>query len=465
MIRNRAELARTPAHEVAFDCVAAGIQAAHPRTVVEEHVSLAGEDLQLGDRHVDLSSVDRVLVLGGGKAAGTAAAALESVLGNRIADGVVVTQSATACDRIRVREGAHPVPDQEGVDATRELLGLADSATAEDLVLAVITGGGSALMVAPATGVSLGDLQATTDALLQSGAAIGEMNAVRKHLSAVKGGRLARRAAPAQVVGVLFSDVVGNHLGTIASGPTAPDVSTYGDAIAVLDRCDIDVPPAVKRALDAGARSDRPETPGADNPAFERVDNRVLADGMTALEAAAESAESANYTPLVLSSGVRGEAREAAKTHVAVAEECRVTCHPVSPPAVVLSGGETTVTAPSDGEGGPNGEFALSAALELGERAVVASVDTDGIDGSGEFAGGIVDERTVGDGEGTTGGGDGMGAAGGKSAREVLDDHASHTFLASRNAAVRTGPTGTNVNDLRVLVVPERRPTTVSSLH
>lgn len=458
MIRNRAELARTPAHKVALDCVAAGIRAAHPQTVVEEQVSIAGDDLQIGDRHVDLSSVDRVFVLGGGKAAGTAAAALESVLGDRIADGVVVTQSTTSCDRIRVQEGAHPVPDQAGVDATRKLLELADSATAADLVLAVITGGGSALMVGPATGVSLADLQATTDALLQSGAAIGEMNAVRKHLSAVKGGRLARRAAPAEVVGVLFSDVVGNDLDTIASGPTAPDESTYGDAITVLDRYDVDVPAAVKRALDAGARGDRPETPVADNPAFERVDNRVLADGLTALEAAAERADSADYTPVVLSSRVRGEAREAAKTHVAVAEECRASGKPVSPPVVLLSGGETTVTDPGDSTGGPNGEFALSAALELDERAVVASVDTDGIDGAGEAAGGIVDEETVGGGEGVTAGGDGVRAGSTKSAREALDGHASHAFLASRNAAVRTGPTGTNVNDLRVVVVPERRP-------
>ncbi len=447
MIENRAKLTRTPAHEVALDCIAAGIRAAHPKRVIEENVVLAGDDLQVGQRHIDLSSVDRVLVVGGGKAAGTAAATLEAVLGDRIDDGVVVTDSPVPCDRIRVREGSHPVPDQQGVDGTRALLDLAESATASDLVLAVITGGGSALMVAPGTGISLSDLQATTNGLLQSGAAIGEINTVRKHLSAIKGGRLARRAAPATAVGIVFSDVVGNDLDTIASGPTAPDETTYGDAIAILDRYGVDVPPAVERALDAGARGDRPETPTAHNPAFERVDNRVLADGLTALEAAAEQARSVGYTPLVLSSRVRGEASEAAKTHVGIAEECQASSHPLSPPAVVLSGGETTVTAPGDGEGGPNGEFALSGAIELGERAVVASVDTDGIDGTGGAAGGIVDENTVATEEETS--------ANTTAAREALGDHDSHRFLRAQNGVVRTGPTGTNVNDLRVIVVPE----------
>jgi glycerate 2-kinase len=239
----------------------------------------------------------------------------------------------------------------------------------------------------------------------------------------------------------VFSDVVGNDLDTIASGPTAPDRTTYEDALAILERYEVDVPEAVRDRLQAGARGELPETPAADDSVFEGVTNHVLADGLTALEAAADRADSAGHTPLVLTSRVRGEAREAAKTQVAIAEESRASGNPVDPPAVILSGGETTVTDPGDGTGGPNQEFALSAALELRDPGiVVASVDTDGIDGSTDFAGGIVDNDTVTDsGE----------------AHEALRTHDSAPFLAACDAAVKTGATGTNVNDLRVIVVSE----------
>jgi glycerate 2-kinase len=441
MFTNRADLARTPAHELALDCIEGGIRAAHPATVVEQEVSVVDGELRVGDRRFDLAEADRVLVVGGGNAAGTAAAALEAVLGDRIDDGEVVTDDPSPCDSIRVREGDHPVPSDRGVEGTRQLLDLARSATEADLVLALVTGGGSALMAAPAEGISLSDMQATTDALLQSGATIGEFNAIRKHLSAIKGGQLARAAAPAQVAGLVFSDVVGNDLDTIASGPTAPDRTTYEDALAILERYEVDVPEAVRDRLQAGARGELPETPAADDSVFEGVTNHVLADGLTALEAAADRADSAGHTPLVLTSRVRGEAREAAKTQVAIAEESRASGNPVDPPAVILSGGETTVTDPGDGTGGPNQEFALSAALELRDPGiVVASVDTDGIDGSTDFAGGIVDNDTVTDsGE----------------AHEALRTHDSAPFLAACDAAVKTGATGTNVNDLRVIVVSE----------
>ena len=353
-----------------------------------------------------------------------------------------------------VREGDHPVPSERGVDGTRELLAAADAADEGTLILAAITGGGSALLAAPAGDVSLIDLQSTTDSLLASGADIHEINAVRKHLSALKGGRLARRAAPATVVSLIFSDVVGNDLSVIASGPVAPDESTFDEALAILERYGIDAPEAVTAHLEDGTSGEVDETPGVDDPAFATVSNHVVADGMTVLEAAQAAAAEHGYETLVLSSRIRGEARDAATTHVAIGEEVRATGTPVSPPAVLLSGGETTVTVRGNGTGGPNQEFATSAALELTggdedrdedrdeggdeRQIVVTAVDTDGIDGATDAAGALVDGTTVED----------LDAA-----REALTENDVYPYLESHTALVVTGPTGTNLNDLRVLVV------------
>jgi hydroxypyruvate reductase len=316
-------------------------------------------------------------------------------------------------------------------------------------VLAVITGGGSALLPAPAGNLSLADLQATTDALLESGAAIGEINAARKHCSALKGGRLGAVAAPATVATLVFSDVVGDDLGVIASGPTVLDPTTYADAVAVLDRYDLDVPAAVRDHLAAGAAGEIPETPGADAD-FGHVTTHLLANAWTAVDAAREVARERGYDPLVLSTRVRGEAREQGLAHVAVAEEVAATGTPVDPPAVVLSGGETTVTVRGEGDGGPNQEFALRAALELGGGGsdggsvggpVLAAVDTDGRDGASDAAGALVDVGTVPD------------ADAADAARAALADNDAGTYLDGRDALVRTGRTGTNVNDLRVVVI------------
>jgi len=434
VFENRDALARSPRHDLALDCLRAGVEAAHPDRVVREAVAVEGDRLRVGDERVDLSAVDRALVVGGGNAAGAAAAAVESVLGDRLDGGVVVTDDPADCERVRVRAGDHPVPTERNVAATRAVLDLAREAGADDLVLAVVTGGGSALLAAPA--VPLADLRTTTEALLDSPATIDEINAVRKHLSAVKGGGLARAAAPARVVGVVFSDVVGDDPGTVASGPTAPDPTTFADALAVLERHDVAVPESVRSRLAAGAAGDHPETPAG---GVAGASNVVVANGLTALTAAADRARAAGYEPLVLSSRVRGEAREAAKSAVAVAEEVAASGHPVDPPAALLSGGEVTVASPGDAPGGPNQEFGLSGALELrGDGTVLAAIDTDGVDGNSDAAGALVDGGTVQD---------------PARAREALAAHASGPYLAARDAAVRTGPTGTNVNDLRVLVV------------
>ena len=441
MIKNRQQIGGTDARELALDCVEAGIEAADPETVVPERVSLDGDVLTVAGSTYDLGDYERVLVVGGGNAAATVARALEGVLGDRLSDGVVVTDNPVETESVSVLPGDHPVPSERGEQSTREMLSTAEEATADDLVLAVVTGGGSALMPAPAAGVSLEDLQETTEALLASGATIHEINAVRKHLSDVKGGQLAATLAPATVVGVILSDVVGNDLDVIASGPVTPDGSTFEDALDVAERYDLDLPAAVAERLRRGAEGEIEETPGECDPAFEDVHPYVVADGNTALESAAAVARDRGYEPLVLSSRVRGAAREAAKTRAAVAEECAATGSPVEPPAVLLSGGETTVTITGDGTGGPNQEFALSAALELAEPGItVASVDTDGIDGKSDAAGGIVGADAE------------LPSA---EARDALANNDAGGFLERRDGVILTGPTNTNVNDLRVLVVDE----------
>lgn len=428
----------TSAHRTAAACLRDAIDAVLPDRVVRESVSLRGDTLAIGEESYDLSGFERVVVVGGGKAADGVADALEAVLGDRIDAGAVVTPTPGEGGRIERLPGDHPVPSERGVESARRLVELLDDADEDTLVLAVVTGGASAVIPTPAEGVSLTDLRATTDELLRSGADISELNAVRKHLSTLKGGGLARRAAPATVVGLVFSDVVGNDLGVIASGPTAPDETTYGDALSVLDRYDLSVPDSVRKRLERGGEGDLSETPTRGDGVFDSVRNHVLADGHTALSAAEETARERGYDAFVLSSRVRGEAREAAKTHAAVAEEIAATGDPVSPPAVVLSGGECTVTVRGDGEGGPNLEFCLSAARELETAAVVAAVDSDGEDGGTDVAGAVVDERTV---------------ESGDEAAAALADNDALPYLRARNALVRTGPTGTNVNDLRAVVV------------
>lgn len=438
MIRNREELATTEARELALGCLESGLEASDPVHVLQDAVSLDGSTLAIGESTYDLDAYERVLVVGGGKATGDQASALEKILGDRIDGGAIVTVEPVELADIDVHIGDHPVPSERGIEGTRAILDLLDGADDRTLVLGLITGGGSALLPAPADNVTLEDLQNVTEALLASGASIHEINAVRKHLSSIKGGGLARAASPATVVGLLMSDVVGDDLSVIASGPTVPDESTYDHAIGVLERYDIDPPKPVVHRLQAGARGELPETPTSSDAIFDRVTNHLTADGTTAVRAAKEHLASTRYNGLFLSSRIRGEAREAATSHIAIAEEIQATGHPVEPPAVVLSAGETTVTVRGDGDGGPNQEFALSAAIEQVPGVTLASIDTDGIDGASPAAGGLIDAGTVDDVD---------------RARDALGANDAYPYLTAQNGAVETGPTGTNVNDFRVMVV------------
>ena len=439
MITNRATLARTARHDHACEALTAGVAAAQPRTVLDDSLSLSDGVLTVGETEYDLDRYREVVVLGGGNAAGAVATALEDRLGDRIAGGLVVTDDPRETERIDVAEGTHPLPSEANVEGTRELLDRAAAVGEGSLVLGVVTGGGSALMCAPAEGVSLDEYRALTTALLESGASIDEINAVRKHVSALKGGQLARALAPATTVGLVFSDVVGNRLDVIASGPVSPDASTYEDARSVLDRYDLDAPAGVERVLSSGAEGTRQETPAEGDPAFERVSVHVLADNRTAIDAAASVLDGHGYTPVVLAAELEGEAESVGLTHGAIVREWLRGNGPVDPPLAVLSGGEATVTVTGAGTGGPNQEFALACGLDLlGTDALVAAVDTDGIDGPTDAAGALLSGADLDDPE---------------AAAAALDGHDVYPYLDEHGLLVRTGQTGTNVNDLRLVLV------------
>lgn len=400
----------------------------------------------------DLSHVTGdIYVLGAGKAGAAMSRAAEEVLGMRLAGGLVIVKDGHVGDapleRIEIVEASHPVPDHRGVEATGRLLEMAHRAGAHDLVLCLISGGGSALMPAPTDGLSLEDIQQTTQALLRGGASINELNAVRKHLSRISGGRLARAAAPARVLSLVLSDVTGSPLDVIASGPTAPDPSTFQDALDVLARYRLsgDVPPSVLDRLQAGTRGAVEETPKPHDPLFARVENTIVASNVIAVDAAAKKAGELGLDTIVMSTYIEGEASEVGLVLAGVAKEISTYSRPVARPGCVLFGGETTVTVRGNGVGGRNTELALSAALGMygmGPGVLVASLATDGGDGSSPSAGAIVDGTTIAEGE-----------ALGLNHAAALTNNDSYTYLSQVGDALMLGPTGTNVNDVMAVFV------------
>ena len=380
----------------------------------------------------------RLIVVGAGKAAAGMARAAETFYGERYPGvklgGLVITRygHSVQTEQIEVVEASHPVPDAAGVAATEEILALAEGLGKNDLLVCLISGGGSALLCAP-DGVTLSQKAALTQALLRSGADITEMNTVRKHLSRVKGGGLARAAFPARVVSLIVSDVAGDDLSVIASGPTVPDPSTLAEARAVLERYGLEPPLSFNRL---------PETPKPGDPIFERVHNHLIASAQGMLSATATFFRERGVAPLILSESVTGEAREIAKMHAAIARQVRAHEQPLGPPCVLLSGGETTVTVRGDGRGGRNSEFALSLALELnGLGGVYAlAADTDGIDGTEDAAGALITPQT-------------LVTTGRAEARRYLDNNDAYSFFERAGGLIHTGPTLTNVNDIRMILV------------
>jgi hydroxypyruvate reductase len=407
----------------------------------------AGDVAPLVERALQRLSVDpshpswrQLFVFGCGKAGGAMAAALERALGPRITEGLVVVKDGytVPTHRIALREAGHPVPDARGQAAAEEIVHRVRSAGADDLVFFLVSGGGSALTPAPVHGITLAEKQETTRLLLSAGATINELNAVRKHLSRFKGGQFARAAAPATVVALILSDVIGDPLDVIASGPTAPDPTTFADALAVLERRGVAylVPRAVLAHLEAGVRGETEETPKAGDPAFQRVTNVVIGNNALVVDAAAAEARRLGYRAEVLTRGLQGEAREIARELVARARA-------LPPRACLIAGGETTVRVKGTGRGGRCQEFALAAALELSpdDRLSVLAAGTDGTDGPTDAAGGIVDATSVARGE-----------RAGRPARAALDDNDAYTFLSAAGDLLVTGPTNTNLLDVYVLL-------------
>ena len=387
----------------------------------------------------------RTVVIGAGKASAAMARALEDHWAGPLT-GLVVTRygHAVPCQRIEIVEAAHPVPDVKGRDAAARILHMVQGLTEDDLVIALISGGGSSLLSLPAPGLTIEDKQAVNHALLRSGAHIGEMNSVRKHLSAIKGGRLAAAAAPAQVVTLVISDVPADDPSVIASGPTIADATTFAEARAVLAKYGITKPEAALRHLERAEN----ETPKPGDPALARASTIMIATPQTSLEAAAVAARDAGIKPLILGNAIEGEAREVGRVMAGIARQASLYDQPAAKPLVLLSGGETTVTVSGNGRGGRNVEFLLSLAVDLNEQPGVFALaaDTDGIDGAEEVAGAIITPDTI-----------SRAAAMGVNAKERLADNDGHGFFEALGDQVITGPTLTNVNDFRAILILEPR--------
>jgi hydroxypyruvate reductase len=391
--------------------------------------------------HLPVPPKGRTIVLGAGKASAAMARAVEEHWPGQL-EGLVVTRTGhgVPCERIEIVEASHPVPDARGRDAARRILALAESAGPDDLVLCLISGGGSALLALPAEGITLEEKQAVNRALLASGADITAMNTVRKHLSAIKGGRLAGAAYPAETVSLLISDVPGDDPSVIASGPTVADPTTFADARAVLTRYGIDPPGPVARHLAEAAE----ETPKPGDPRLARSRIEIIASPLASLRAAAAIASAAGVAPLILGDAIEGEAREVGRALAGIALSAKAHGVPASPPAVLLSGGETTVTVRGKGRGGRNAEFLVGLALGLhGSPGIHAlAADTDGIDGSEDNAGAILAPDTL-----------ARAQAAGLDVTALIADNDCHALFAALGDLVVTGPTLTNVNDFRAILI------------
>lgn len=437
-----------PLHGQALAVLEAALDAADPAQAVRRALRREGDILFIDDRPYDLRRFRRILVIGAGKATAPMACAIEELLADRLTAGTVTVKYGYTAPAtlIRVREAGHPIPDEAGVAATQAMVNLLRGTTADDLVLCLISGGGSALMPLPVPGVSLADLQALTDALLRSGAPIQALNAVRKHLSQVAGGQLARLAHPATMVSLIVSDVVGSPLDVIASGPTVADESTYEQAWQVLERYSVleHTAASIRQHLRRGLSGDIPDTPKPGDPALARVHNVIVTDNAHAVTAAAQKATALGFNTLLLTTYLEGEAREVGRVLAALAKEIIWRGHPLPPPACLIAGGETTVTVRGHGKGGRNQEVALSAALAIQglPQVVIASLATDGTDGPTDAAGGLVNGETIARGE-----------AAGADALAALRDNDAYAFLQRAGALLMTGPTNTNVNDVLAVFV------------
>jgi glycerate 2-kinase len=424
-----------------FQCA---VKAAVPGEAVERHLKIRGEILLAGGHRYRLDAFRNFYIVGAGKAGARMAQAVERLLGRRITAGLVSVRygESARLRRVQLNECGHPVPDSNGELGAARIAEIAGHAGADDLVVCLVSGGASALLPLPAPPVTLAEKQETTRLLLHCGANIHEINCIRKHISLLKGGGLARLAYPATVLTLILSDVIGDDLDVIGSGPTVPDRTTFADAKAVFDKYAIwnKVPAGVRERF-AGNVS---ETPKPGDPIFAKVQNLIVGSNRLAVDAAARQARSLGFRTIVLSTQLQGEAREVARVYAAIAQEIRATGHPVKPPACVISGGETTVTIHGTGAGGRNQEFALAAAMDIAglKNVVLLSAGTDGADGPTDAAGAIAEGTTI-----------ARAQLKGLDASGMLANNDSYHLFEPLGDLIKTGPTGTNVADIQVILV------------
>ncbi|OEU84853.1 MAG: glycerate kinase [Desulfobacterales bacterium S5133MH4] len=443
------ETIRSDAKEIFKSCLVA----VDPYRAVKRFVHVEGNRLMVGmegkpKTEFYLAEFDHISLVGAGKATAPMARAIEDLLGERIHKGLInlkygFTEKLAFTEIV---EAGHPVPDENGVKGTKKILDFLQGAGEKDLIISVISGGGSALLPHPAGDITLSEMQEITRALLACGASIDEMNAIRKHISSSKGGQMARTAFPATIVNLMLSDVVGDKMDVIASGPFVPDTSTFKDVLEIFKKYDLKgIPVAIQEHVKAGIDGQIPETPKENDKIFDRVFNFIVGSNILALEAASAKAKELGYETLILSSMVEGETREVARVHCAMGKEIVKTGRPIPPPACIISGGETTVTIRGDGLGGRNQEFGLAACLDLVElppRVVMLSGGTDGNDGPTDAAGALVDPFTV-----------TRGRAAGMEAAEFLARNDAYHFFEKTKDLLMTGPTNTNVMDVRLVLV------------
>jgi len=448
LVKNGKTLLNRKARAIALRSLESALNAVDPKRIIKSKLLLKNSTLQVNGYLFDLKKFKNVYVIGGGKASGSMAEALEKILGKHVTNGIVNIPHGSKQDTkvIKLHGANHPVPDEAGVEGTRCMLKMAEQAKEDDLVICLISGGGSSLMPLPRGGVSIDDKKEITEALLRCGATINEINTVRKHISDFKGGWLAKKAYPATILNLILSDVVGDPLDFIASGPTVPDSTTFSDAIKVLKKYGLwnKVPRSIKKVLSDGEKGTIPETPKADDEAFKKVYNVVVGNNRSASLAACEQLRTAGLNTLLLTATLEGEARHVGVMLASIAREVTASGNPIQKPAGMVAGGETTVTVTGKGLGGRNQELALATVPNLKEidGVVVASLSTDGVDGPTDAAGAIADGKTLARAEKS-----------GLTPEEYLAENDSYRFFSKLDDLIFTGPTGTNVNDISIIVV------------
>ena len=448
LVNNGGTSVEQTARSLVLESLESAIEAADPKQLLHSNLFLEGSLLKTGARKFDLAKFKHVYVVGGGKAGAAMVQALEESIGEYITSGIVNIPYNTK-QRTRVvelNEASHPLPDKEGVKGTRQMLAIARKAKRNDLIICLISGGGSSLMPLPRNGVSLKDKQVVTEALLRSGAPIDEANVVRKHLSAFKGGLLAKAAYPATILNVVLSDVIGDQLASIASGPTVADPSTFGESVNILQKYGLwgQVSSRIRKVLSDGAMGLLDETPKPFDPSIKNVCSVVIGNNRTACLAALDSLKSNGLNTFFVKKPMEGEAKIAGEKIAERARRASLSGKPVRRPAGIVAGGETTVTVFGKGKGGRNQEIVLAGAISIDniEGCVVASLSTDGIDGPTDAAGAIVDGSTL-----------QMAKQMGLNAEVFLADNDSFSFHERLGNLIKTGATGTNVNDITVIVL------------